>query len=106
MCIPGGRKDRTVSLDVWDFFNEVVSMHMSTMHKRGRKAEAHHPANPACGRGFQRAHPPPCKGCERGSREGFTLLAQQVGTFYGTSNRKQPRDHTETTNQLHETDGG
>lgn len=38
------------------------------MHKRAKKAEAHHPANPACGRGFQQAHPPPCKGCERGSR--------------------------------------
>lgn len=38
------------------------------MHKRAKKAEAHHPANPACGRGFQPAHPPPCKGCERGSR--------------------------------------
>lgn len=33
-------------------------------------------------------------------------MAQQVGAFYGASNRKQPMDHTETTNQLHETNGG
>lgn len=79
-----------------------MSTHVCTTHKRARKAEAHHPANPACGRGFQRAHPPPCKGCERGSREGLTLLAPHVGTFYGTSNRKKPRGRTERTKQLHE----
>lgn len=50
-------------------------------HKRAKDAEAHHPANPARGRGFQKAHPPPCKGCERGSRGRLILLARGVGAL-------------------------